>query len=354
MAATRLCPEIRIGDRTVSAREPCYVIAEIGVNHNGDLELAKKLVDVAVQAGADAVKFQTFRSAELVTATARKAAYQAQQTGEGGQAEMLAKLEFKPADFAVLNEYCAVAEIDFISTAFDPDSLSDVVALQPKCLKWPSGELNNRPLLQQAARSNLPIILSTGMAQLSEIAAALEYLEREGAGDVAVLQCVSDYPALLAEQNLACIASMAEAFGRVTGFSDHTVGPWAAIAARPLGMAILEKHVTLDRAMPGPDHRASMEPGDFAQLVTTLREIEVAIGDGVKRPTASEADTRLAARKSLVFATALPEGHVLGIADLKSKRPGDGLGPENAELVLGRPLKRAVAPDQQVSLGDVG
>lgn len=346
-------PSLKIGDRRVSAVDPCYVIAEIGVNHNGNVDCARRLVDVAVECGADAVKFQTFRTAELVTQDAPKAGYQAKQTGDGGQAAMLHELELRPADFELLNRHCAERAIDFISTAFDEQSLHDVIALRPKCLKWPSGELTNQPLLRVAAQSRLPIILSTGMAWLSEVATALEFLEREHSGDVAVLQCVSNYPAALAEQNLACIATMARAFGLVTGFSDHTEGPWAAIAARPLGMAILEKHITLDRNMPGPDHGASMEPQAFAELIKTLRLVEEAIGDGVKRPTSSEADTRAVARKSLVYATALNAGHVLSAADLKAKRPGNGIGPDSLPLLLGRRLKDAVRSDQMAEFSDV-
>jgi len=355
MTAPSACtPEMRIGNRAVSARHPCFVIAEIGVNHNGDVDCARRLIDAAVAAGADAAKFQSFRTSELVTAAAPKAAYQERHTGSGGQAEMLAALELSPGDFAVLNDHCRDAGIEFISTAFDRQSLADVMSLRPNCLKWPSGELNNRPLLRQAAQSGLPIILSTGMAYLSEVAATLEFLAQEGSGDVAILHCVSAYPAALADQNLACIPNMAAAFQRPVGLSDHTDGPWAAIAARGLGMAIVEKHITLDRQMAGPDHAASMEPGPFAELVRVLREVEAGLGDGVKQPVASELGTRDVARKSLVFRSGLPAGHVLREEDLLAKRPAGGISPDLTETVTGRTLLRDVAADEQVGWHALG
>jgi N-acetylneuraminate synthase/N,N'-diacetyllegionaminate synthase len=191
------------------------------------------------------------------------------------------------------------------------------------------------------------------MAYLSEVAAALEFLDSEGAGQVGILQCISNYPAPLSDQNLACIATMARAFGRPTGLSDHTRGPWAAIAARGLGMAILEKHITLDRDMPGPDHRASMEPAEFTDMVGVLREVEKALGDGVKRPAACELDTRQVARKSLVFAQSLPAGHVLEKSDLRAKRPGGGLPPVMLDAMTGRRLKRPVNEDEALAWDDV-
>jgi sialic acid synthase SpsE len=353
MMAHTTSPHLMIGDRRVSAADPCFVIAEAGVNHNGNFDLARRLVDVAADAGADAVKFQTFRSAELVVPGAEKAAYQQRQTGAGSQAEMLAELELSLEEFARLRDHCFERGVEFMSTAFDSLSLADVVALGPKVLKWPSGEIDNVPLLLQAASTGLPVILSTGMATLDEVSAALGVLHQAGSSDVAVLQCVSQYPAPLAEQNLRCIAQMAESFSCVTGFSDHTEGPWAAIAARPLGMAILEKHITLDRSMAGPDHAASMEPSDFAELIVALRQVERALGDGNKRPMPCEADTRRSARKSLVFGRDLPAGHVLAAQDLSAKRPSGGISPSRFGEFLGKPLLHAVAVDQQVAPDDV-
>jgi N,N'-diacetyllegionaminate synthase len=346
-------PSFFVGDRRISAEDPCFVIAEIGVNHNGDVDLAMRLIDLAVEAGADAVKFQTFRTSELVIESASKAAYQSRQTGAGTQAQMLAALELDQRAFKRLREHCRARNIEFISTAFDPLSLADVLALEPQVLKWASGEIDNVPLLRQAAASGLPIILSTGMATLEEIGAALAILEDAQSGPVAILQCVSQYPAPLEQQNLRTIAAMREEFGRVTGFSDHTEGPWAAICARAFGMAILEKHITLDRSMAGPDHAASMETDEFAGMVRALRAIESAMGDGRKRPMPSELDTREAARKSLVYVTDLPAGHVVTAADITAKRPAGGLSPTRIDEFLGQSLTRDVAANQQVLAGDV-
>lgn len=346
-------PEIRFGERVISREAPCYIIAEIGVNHNGELALAKELIAAAVEAGADAVKFQTFRLASLVLPGAAKAEYQERQTGSGSQAEMLAALELSNEDFRQLREECDRLGVDFLSTAFDSDSLRDVVALEPKALKWPSGEIDNVPLLRQAAKTGLPIILSTGMADLVEIEAALSVLDASSSGPVAILQCVSQYPAPMAEQNLAAIPAMARQFGRVTGFSDHTDTLWAAIAARALGMAILEKHLTLDRGMAGPDHKASIEPDAFAEMVAAIRAVETSLGDGIKRPMPSELSTRAVARKSLVYTCSLEAGTVLEASHLTALRPGDGLSPANIDAMLGRPLNRAVALHDQAALADV-
>ncbi len=344
---------ITIAGREVSAAAPCFVIAEIGVNHNGDLALAHRLVDAAADAGADAVKFQSFRTDALVSADAGKAAYQQAQTGGGTQADMLRALELSPARFAELAAHCRTRNVAFMSTAFDPASLDDVLALAPPCLKWPSGELTNLPFLRQAARAGLPLILSTGMATLAEVATAMAVVEESGT-PFALLQCVSNYPARLEEQNLRAIPAMAQAFGCPAGLADHTSGPWAAIAARGLGMCVLEKHITLDRTMAGPDHAASAEPDEFAELVLRLRQIEAALGDGIKRLTPAEADVRRAARRSLFYATDLPQGHILCEADLAARRPGTGIAPDGAALLIGRPLRTAVSSGRIVSLADVG
>lgn len=344
-------PAITLGGRRVSALDPAYVIAEIGVNHNGEAELAHRMIDVAKEAGADAVKFQTFRTDNLVLGSAGKAAYQAETTGEGNQAEMLRALELPDEVFASLARHCREAGIDFMSTAFDAESLDFVVSLDPVCLKWPSGELNNHPFLARAGQAGRPILLSTGMGSLTEIGAALDILGPDL--PVAILQCVSMYPARIEDQNLRVIPAMAQAFGRPTGFSDHTIGPYAALAARGLGMAVLEKHFTLDRGMEGPDHAASIEPGDFAEMVQLLRAVETGLGDGIKRPVAAEADVKAVARKSLVFTRDLPAGHVLGAGDLTAKRPGTGIAPDRAELFLGLGLVRAARADEQIDFTHV-
>jgi sialic acid synthase SpsE len=346
-------PSLMIGDRRVSRADPCYVIAEIGVNHNGDLALARRLVEAAAEAGADAVKFQTFHTEDLVLPAAGKAEYQRKQTGSGSQAEMLARLELSFEQFAELRDLCASLEIDFLSTAFDARSLDEVLRLRPKALKWPSGEIDNFALLRQAAASGLPVILSTGMATLDEIGAALKVLDAARSGPVAILQCVSQYPAPMNEQNLRAIPELARQFNRVTGYSDHTDGPWAAVAARGLGMALLEKHITLDQSMDGPDHQASMEPAAFADMVSAIRMVEAALGDGMKRPMPSELDTRAVARKSLVYTRDLAAGSIVEERDLTAMRPGGAMSPSAIDTVVGSMLVRAVRAYDQVSADDL-
>lgn len=346
-------PSIQLRGRRVSASDPCYIIAEVGVNHNGDANLAHKMIDAAKAAGADAVKFQTYRTDDLVLATAPKADYQKNKTGTGSQSDMLRQLELPFEVFLALRKHCMDVGIDFMSTAFDPVSLDAVVSFDPICLKWPSGELNNTGLLKQAAQSRLPILLSTGMGSMTEIAAAVDLLSAHGCDDIVILQCVSNYPARIEDQNLRVIPAMAGVFGRPVGFSDHTIGPFAAIAARALGMAVLEKHFTLDTAMTGPDHAASIMPDEFSQMVQVLRAVEMGLGDGVKRPLAAEEGIRAIARKSLVFRSDLPVGHVLTEDDLTAKRPGTGLAPDRIDLFLGLHLRRSVTRDEVLTMGHV-
>lgn len=346
-------PSIFLGKRRVSAGDPCYIIAEVGVNHNGSIDLAHKMIDAAKVAGADAVKFQTYRTDDLVLATAPKAAYQQDKTGGGSQNEMLRRLELPIEAFLELRRHCSDIGIDFMSTAFDPISLEAVVNLSPVCLKWPSGELNNAPLLSQAARTGLPVVLSTGMGSLTEVAAALDVMQAVGNTDVVILQCVSNYPARIEDQNLRVLPAMSQVFGKPVGFSDHTNGPFAAIAARALGMSVLEKHFTLDTAMEGPDHAASITPDEFARMVAVLRAVEAGLGDGVKRPIASEKGIRAVARKSLVYRRSLPRSHVLTDGDLIAKRPGTGVGPDKLDMFLGRKLNRDVEADELLKMDHI-
>lgn len=345
---------MKIGNRRISTDDPCYIIAEIGVNHNGDAKIAHEMIDVAKKASADAVKFQTFKADDLATASAPKAEYQFASNGADSQLEMLKALELSPEIFKDLRDHCRDSDIDFISTAFDSVSLGQVISLEPACLKWPSGELNNLPLLRQAAASAMPIILSTGMANLSEIEQAIHVLSEHGAGDIAILQCVSNYPARIEDQNLRAIPILSRTFGKPTGFSDHTQGIYAAVAAKALGMAILEKHLTLDKNMPGPDHGASIEPEEFALLVKTLRQIEAGLGDGVKQRIASENAIADVARKSLVYNRNLGRGHVLAEADFSAKRPGTGTGPDKLDIFIGMTLNQDVASGEMFKVTHVG
>jgi N,N'-diacetyllegionaminate synthase len=344
--------EIEINGRKIGADHPCYIIAEVGVNHNGDLGLAHRLIDLAAAAGADAVKFQTFVTDELTLSDAPQAEYQARSVGEKSQADMLRQYELPFPAFAELQAHCAAAGVDFISTAFDAVSLDYIIGLKPACLKWPSGEINNLPLLRMAARSGLPLLLSTGMGTLTEVSRALDWIGPDV--PTVILQCVSQYPAEIADQNLRVLPAMQGAFGCPVGFSDHTIGPYAAVAARALGMAVLEKHFTMDRGMSGPDHHASVEPEDFKHLVRIIREIEKGLGDGMKRPRAVEGDVAKVARKSLVYRRALKVGHILAEDDLTSKRPGTGVSPDQFDSFVGRRLKQDVQRDTLLKPDDVG
>ncbi len=344
--------EIQINGRRIGADHPCYIIAEVGVNHNGDIGLAHQLIDLAAAAGADAIKFQTFVTDELTLSDAPQADYQTRSVGEKTQADMLRQYELPFAAFAELQAHCAAAGVDFISTAFDAVSLDFIIGLKPACLKWPSGEINNLPLLRMAARSGLPLLLSTGMGTLTEVSRALDWLGPDV--PTVILQCVSQYPAEIEDQNIRVLPAMQGAFACPVGFSDHTIGPYAAIAARALGMAVLEKHFTMDRRMPGPDHHASVEPEDFKELVRIIRAIELGLGDGIKRPRDVESNVAKVARKSLVYRRDLGVGHILGEDDLTSKRPGTGVAPDQFDSFIGRRLKQPVRQDTMVKPDDVG
>ena len=340
-------PYIYIGGRRISAADPCYTIAEIGVNHNGSVELAHKHIDAAAQAGADAVKFQTFKADSLVRHNARKASYQADSTGAGTQFKMLQDLELQAEDFVALKLHCDTVGLDFISTAFDPASLEFVASLKPVCLKWASGELDNFPMLRRAGECELPILLSTGMGSLTDVSDAIVCMGQNV--PLVILQCISNYPAKLEDQNLLVLKTLIDEFKVPVGFSDHTIGQTAAIGARALGMSVLEKHFTLDRSFPGPDHQASIGPGEFADLVQTVRKLESALGNGIKEPATAEQDVQEVARKSLVYNRTLSAGHILTIDDITAKRPATGLSPKNYEAFLGKCLQNDVQKDDDLN-----
>lgn len=322
----------------------CYVIAEVGVNHNGDLDIARRLIDAAAAAGADAVKFQTFRAEDLVTPYAVKAAYQSRNTGtEGSQFEMLRALEFDETQFADLAGYCGETGIEFLSTPFSEAAADLLGRIGVSAYKISSGDLTHLPLLAHIARKGRPIILSTGMGNLGEIEAAIQTIRENGDPDLSLLHCVSNYPALPSECNLAAIDTMARAFALPVGWSDHSEGSAISFAAVARGAKLIEKHITLDRTMPGPDHQASMEPTAFSDFVRGIRDIEAAIGNGIKRPNASELVTAEVARRSVIVIRELPVGHVLTAADLRIMRPGTGLSPAMGDFVIGLQLARAVA-----------
>jgi N-acetylneuraminate synthase/N,N'-diacetyllegionaminate synthase len=326
--------ELTFGKRAVGAGRPAFVIAEAGVNHNGDLDLAFQLVDAAVKAGADAVKFQTFIASEVITAEAAKAEYQKTTTGaQESQLEMVKRLELSFGDFRKLKMYCDDQGITFLSTPFDFKSVDFLAGLDVVAFKISSGDLTNDPLLRHVASKGRPVILSTGMSDMDEVREALAVLRDV---DVILLQCVTNYPAAAEDINLRAMLSMQSAFDVNVGFSDHTLGIEVALAAVALGACLIEKHFTLDKNFAGPDHRASLEPHEFRALVEGIRKVEASLGNGEKIPAASEASNVTVARRSIVAARDISAGTVITPAEIAFKRPGTGLPPRMADRVLGK------------------
>ena len=327
-----------------------YIIAEAGVNHNGSLAVAKELAEAAKEAGADCVKFQTFKAEKLVSRSARKAAYQEGTTGEGTQADMLKQLELSYDEFRELKAHCDRIGIRFLSTPFDPDSIAFLDTMDMPFWKVPSGEVTNAPYLAAIGKTGKPVVLSTGMCTLEEVGAAIRVLRENGSGEIRLLQCNTEYPTPFEDVNLRAMATMRETFGLETGYSDHTRGIEAPIAAAALGAGIIEKHFTLDRNMEGPDHKASLEPGELAAMVQAIRHIELALGTGVKTPSPSEQKNIAAARKSLVAARAIRQGETLTAENLAVKRPGTGVSPMRWDEVIGTKAVRDFEEDELIEL----
>nr|ADI18164.1 sialic acid synthase [uncultured delta proteobacterium HF0200_39N20] len=329
------------------------IIAEAGVNHNGSLEIAKKLVDVASEAGADMVKFQTFSSDRLVTKSANKADYQNQTTDASeSQYAMLKKLELSREMHEEIIAYCKKSNIGFLSTGFDIQSIDMLVDLGVEQFKIPSGEITNLPYLRHVGKYGKPVILSTGLANMGEIETALDVLETSGThrNQTTVLHCNTEYPTPLDDVNLRAMLTIRDAFGVAVGYSDHTLGIEVPIAAIALGATVIEKHFTLDRTLPGPDHRASLEPDELKAMVNSIRDIAKALGDGIKRPTPSEINNIPIVRKSLVSATAIRAGDCFTEFNLAVKRPGTGISPMRWDEVLGRTAIRDFAPDELIEI----
>lgn len=329
------------------------VIAEAGVNHNGDLGMAIRLIDVAADAGADIVKFQTFSADRIVTRSAQKAAYQRQANdGEESQYEMLRRLELTAEMHKTLVAHCAVRGIQFLSTGFDVESVDLLVSLGQRLFKIPSGEITNLPYLRHVGSLRGDVIVSTGMATLSDIEAAIAALEQAGTprARMTVLHCTTEYPTPMEEVNLRAMQSIRAEFGVTVGYSDHTPGIEVAIAAVALGATVIEKHFTLDRELPGPDHKASLEPSELRTMVIAIRNIERALGDGVKRVTACEARNRLVARKSLVASRSIEAGEEFSAENVTAKRPGTGISPMRWDEVMGRRAGRDYAADELIEL----
>lgn len=355
-----------------------YIIAEAGVNHNGNIDLARQLIEVAAQAGADAVKFQTFCPDQVVSRHAPKAEYQARTTDQSeSQLDMIRKLELSEADHKVLIAHAKVCDITFLSTPFDLPSLHLLTSLLGlQTIKIPSGEITNIPLLLAVSRATQRVILSTGMCTLGDVETALGVLaygfieplatqyetldfEKAFASElgqqtlrdrVTLLHCTSEYPAPFAEVNLRAMDTLGAAFGLTVGYSDHTPGIHVALAAVARGARVIEKHFTLNRTLPGPDHRASLEPEELQALVRQTRELELALGDGIKRPSASEWKTRAVARKSLLAARQIKMGEVFTVDNLACKRPGTGICAGQWYEVLGKTACRDFEPDDLIIL----
>ena len=318
----------------------CFVIAEAGVNHNGDPATAFELVDAAAGAQADAVKFQTFRAEKLVSRGAPKAAYQVATTGsEDSQFEMLKRLELSEDVYAGLQSRASENGTFFMSTPFDEDSADFLDGLGMEAFKIGSSELTNLEMLRHIGSKDKPVLLSTGMGTLDEVEIAIDAVRAGGAADIIVLHCVSNYPTDPKDVNLRAMQTMADAFGLPVGLSDHTMGNDVAIAAVALGATVIEKHFTLDCEQDGPDHRASLDPDGMRRMVDGIRRVEAALGDGVKRPAPSEADVAAVARRSLIVAVDLPAGAILTPDVLVARRPGSGLPPSEKPRVVGRTLR---------------
>lgn len=342
--------DVQHGGFDSSSMASVFVIAEAGVNHNGSLDLALQLVDMAKACGADAVKFQTFRAARLATRTARKAEYQNRTTEiTESQFEMLRSLELNEAAHRYIIERCRMVGIQFLSSPFDRESADLLDAMGLQRFKVPSGEITNLPFLEHIASKKRPIILSTGMSTLGEVEEAVHVIKQGGVHDLTLLHCVTEYPAPYKEVNLRAMQTMKIAFGLPVGYSDHTPGIEIAIAAVALGATVIEKHVTLDRSLPGPDHSASLEPSELKQMITGIRHVEQALGDGIKTPVPSEIQNIPVARKSIVAARSLPAGHRLAELDLVMKRPGIGIAPKFVEVLIGRTLREAIDEDSIIS-----
>jgi N-acetylneuraminate synthase len=345
---------VQIAGRWIGPGYPPYLIAEAGVNHNGNMDMALALVNAAAQAGADAVKFQTFTAEQLVSKQAPKAKYQLETTDQAeSQYQMLKKLELSEEHHRLLLARCREKDILFLSSPFDETSADLLESLDVAAFKIPSGEITNHPYLAHIARKGRPMILSSGMSSLGEVEAAVQTIREAGNPPVVLLHCVSQYPAPPEELNLRAMHTLEAAFGVPVGFSDHTEGIEMPLVAVGLGAAVIEKHFTLDRSLPGPDHRASLEPDELRRLAEGMRRVYVALGDGRKLPAASELDTAAVARKSLVAACDIPSGTVLTGDHVAVRRPGTGLPPVLRQQLIGRRTKNPLSAGQLFTWDDL-
>jgi N-acetylneuraminate synthase/N,N'-diacetyllegionaminate synthase len=342
--------KIKIDCKLVGDGEPVFVVAEAGVNHNGSIVLAKKLVDAAKNAGADAVKFQTFKTEKVVTEYAKKADYQKSAGSNESQYEMLRKLELKNERFTELFDYAKKKGIIFLSSAFDKESVDLLNNLGVLAFKIASGEITNFPLLRYIAGKKKPIILSTGMSTIHEISEALKIIRKEGVQDIILLHCVTSYPARKEDINLRVIETLRRKFKLPIGFSDHTLGPVVSIAAVALGAVLIEKHFTLDRNLSGPDHSMSMQPNELKEMIAAIHEAKKALGTGAKRLTEDEKKIKKLARRSVVARVSIRKGTIITESMLDTKRPGTGIDPRRMNLIIGKRTRQDIARDELITL----
>jgi len=345
--------KIKINKRKIGKGYPCFIIAEAGINHNGDIKLAEKLIDVAKDAGADAVKFQTFKSNNLVTREAKLANYQKKNIKEKtSQIEMLEKLELSYDDFVSLKKYCDKKSIIFLSTPHSEDSIDFLDSLVP-AYKISSGDLTNLPFLERVAKKKKPIILSTGMATLKEIEEAIKTIRKSKNDKIILLHCTTNYPCLLEEVNLRAMTTLEKKFNILVGYSDHTLGILVPIMAVAMGACVVEKHFTLDKNLPGPDHNASLEPHELKEMIKEIRNAEKALGSGIKCPTESEKEIMKIVRKSIVAKVNIPKGVKIKRNMLIIKRPGTGIEPKNINKVIGKVAKKDIKEDTLISFDNL-
>ncbi len=348
---TKLTPYALMFQRRATMKS--LIIAEAGVNHNGDVQMAKMLIAAAADCGADLVKFQSFVAEKVISSSALKADYQKLSTDpEESQLDMARKLELSRDEHFELVDECNRHGIGFFSTAFDTENSDLLLELKVDYVKIPSGEITNLPFLRYVAKQGKPIILSTGMATLGDIEAAIDALECAGTDRkrITVLHCTTEYPTPMDEVNLKAMVNIGNAFGVKVGYSDHTPGIEVAIAAVSLGATVIEKHFTLDRNLPGPDHSASLEPSELKAMISAIRNIEMALGDGIKRPTPSEAENATVARRSLVAVKPIVAGELFNESNISAKRPGTGISPMRWDDIVGRASQRNFAVDELIEL----
>lgn len=322
----------------------CFIIAEAGVNHNGSVEMAKKLVDAAKEVGADAVKFQTFKTDKLVTKDAEKAQYQIKNSGEGSQYNMIKSLELSDDEFKEIAEYAKNKGLIFLSSPFDIESVDLLDEIGVHAFKIASGEITNFPLLEYIAKKEKPVILSTGMSTIGDVDEAINSMEKYN-DKITLMHCLTGYPAKKEDANLNAIKTLECTFKRPVGFSDHTLGIEISVAAVALGSCVIEKHFTIDKNLPGPDHKASLEPHEFAEMVKSIRNVEKGMGNGVKKPTDEEIKIKKLVRKSIVTKEDIPCGTVLNENLLVFKRPGTGIEPKYIKKLIGKELVEDIKKD---------